>query len=119
VAAVRGVAVGMGGGDTHRLLLRNSFGTVADERESGRESVAKERERERERKVAIIGGGVSGLAAAYYLQKELGSHVNILLIEASNQTGLTLSLSLSFSLIPILFLGLSLPFLFKRLISHV
>ncbi|GLB58818.1 protoporphyrinogen oxidase [Cytobacillus sp. NCCP-133] len=45
---------------------------------------------EERRKVVIIGGGITGLAAAYYLQKEAeekGLHLDVKLVEASHRLG--------------------------------
>ncbi|MBS2968270.1 protoporphyrinogen oxidase [Metabacillus sp. KIGAM252] len=42
---------------------------------------------EKKKRVAILGGGLTGLSAAYYLQKELQEDVEITLIEASPRLG--------------------------------
>ncbi|OLN23808.1 protoporphyrinogen oxidase [Domibacillus antri] len=39
------------------------------------------------KKVAVIGGGITGLAAAFYLQKQTGQPVDVTLIEASSRLG--------------------------------
>ncbi len=39
------------------------------------------------RQVAVIGGGIAGLSAAYYLNKQLGNAVHITVLEASERWG--------------------------------
>ena len=45
---------------------------------------------EQSKKVVIVGGGITGLSAAFYMQKEArekGLPLDVLLIEASNRLG--------------------------------
>src|SRR6185437_12234145 len=45
---------------------------------------------EQRKKVVIVGGGITGLAAAFYMQKEArekGLALDVLLVEASNRLG--------------------------------
>ena len=45
---------------------------------------------EQRKKVVIIGGGITGLSAAFYMQKEArekGLALDVLLVEASNRLG--------------------------------
>ena len=45
---------------------------------------------EQRKKVVIIGGGITGLSAAFYMQKEArekGLSLDVLLVEASNRLG--------------------------------
>ena len=45
---------------------------------------------DRRKKVVIIGGGITGLSAAYYLQKKIKDHqlpIDLQLIEATHRLG--------------------------------